>query len=331
MPIRKWAWIILPLFLLFAYVLTQFVTTSVRIKEWVDPLRPVPVTEAASKRVVLISQELDNPYWRSIGDSALAESKRVGLELDYVGPLRINAEEQLSLLEQAIASKADAILVQGTGLERSRALIDQAAEAGIPVLTLDADEPDSRRASYIGTDNREAGKQMGRLIAEAADGKAVVGVLIGTTASDSQKLRLEGLQSILSTYPGIRVAEVRTSNISRLQAASETRLMLEAHPAITDVVGLSSLDALGAMDAVESLKAEARTRIYAFDDLPDTRNAIEASKISLSLVQKPEQMGAEAIVITADLLRGISVPANRYTPVTVLAPSAAGTKGADSP
>lgn len=315
---RKKLWLTLPLFALFAYSLIQFTLASVRLGGLVKPLRPEAVVEGtAVRRVVLIPQELDNPYWRRIGNSAMDESGKLGIQLDYTGPLRIDPDEQLSLLEQAIASQADAILVQGTGLERSRTLLARAAEAGIPVLTLDADEPGSDRAAYVGTDNLEAGRLMGRLAAERSGGRGIVGVLIGTAASDSQRQRLQGLRAVLAQQAEMRIADVRISNISRLQAAGETRRLLSEHPEVTDIVGLSSLDALGALDAAEQT-GRTDIRLYAFDDLPETRQAIADGKLELSLVQQPDQIGREAIRIAGELLRGTAVSESRFTPVTIL-------------
>ncbi|WP_438432780.1 substrate-binding domain-containing protein [Gorillibacterium sp. sgz500922] len=315
---RKKLWLTLPLFALFAYSLIQFTLASVRLGGLVKPLRPEAAVEGtAVRRVVLIPQELDNPYWRRIGNSAMDESGKLEIQLDYTGPLRIDPDEQLSLLEQAVASKADAILVQGTGLERSRTLLAHAAEAGIPVLTLDADEPGSDRAAYVGTDNLEAGRLMGRLAAERSGGRGIVGVLIGTAASDSQQQRLQGLRAVLAQQAEMRIADVRISNISRLQAAGETRRLLSEHPEVTDIVGLSSLDALGALDAAEQTR-RTDIRLYAFDDLPETRQAIADGKLELSLVQQPDQIGREAIRIADELLRGTAVSESRFTPVTVL-------------
>ncbi|MEO3944774.1 substrate-binding domain-containing protein [Gorillibacterium sp. CAU 1737] len=315
---HRGVWLAIPLFVLFAVAIVQFALSSLRIQALMKPLRPETAGQTEQlHRVVLVAQELDNPYWRSIGDSAIAAGSEQGLQVDYVGPLRINPDEQLTLLERAIASKADAILVQGTGMARSVSLLKQAKEAGIPVLTLDADEPNGDRAAYIGTDNAKAGQQMGRWVAERSGDRAVIGVIIGTRASDSQKQRLEGLRSVVATHPGMRILEVLTSDISRLKAGNETRLLLTEHPDVTDIVGLSSLDALGAMDAAEQL-GRTDLRLYAFDDLPETQAAIAAGKLQLTLVQQPDEIGRVAIEQVSRLLQGDSVKGTSFTPVEVL-------------
>ena len=107
------------------------------------------------KHIVLIAQEIDNPFWRTVKLGAEEAAAQLGMKIDYMGPIRINPAEQMNLLEKSIAAKPDAILVQGIKEQRYDLLISKAIDQGIPVITIDADEPASRRLAYVGTDNWE--------------------------------------------------------------------------------------------------------------------------------------------------------------------------------
>ncbi|AIQ11998.1 substrate-binding domain-containing protein [Paenibacillus durus] len=316
---RRWSIALLILLGGFLYTLVQFIISTNRLQHQVDNLLPGQAQAVPSHRIMLISQELDNPYWRSIEQGARAAAGKYGMDFEYTGPLRINPEEQLSLLEQAIASRPSAIIVQGTGGADSKELIDRAAALGIPVVTVDADEPGSHRLFYVGSDNLTAGEEMGRLVAEAADGKGTVGVLVGTARADSQRLRLEGLRSIIASYPEMKIADVRTSDISRLQASEQTRSLLAAHPDLKAVVGFSALDGLGALDAVRQLKTN--RLLFAFDDLDETKEAVQKGLIKLTLVQQPLEMGSTAITLLHDYFQGKSVPDVSYTTIRLLGDS----------
>jgi ribose transport system substrate-binding protein len=51
-----------------------------------------------------------------------------------------------------------------TDLDAMRALIDEAAAAGVPVVTFDSDVPNSTRAAYVGTDQVFMGRTMATLL-----------------------------------------------------------------------------------------------------------------------------------------------------------------------
>lgn len=311
---RRWSISLLALTVIFLCLLLQFLFSTLRIRELVKP--PSEASNTAPRHIVLISQELDNPYWRSVEQGARAAAQQNSWELEYTGSFRINPAEQTKLLEKAIAAKADAILVQGLGDPQYRQWIDKAMDQGIAVLTVDTDEPDSKRLSYVGTDNEEAGRQMGELIAQKIGKTGSIGVLVGSTA-DSQRLRLQGLQEAIQLYPDLTITEVRTSNISRLQAEQQATELLTKHPQIQIMAGLSALDGIGIMKATERT-GRPTLNIFAFDDLQETVDGIRQCKITSSIVQQPYQIGYDAIKLLEQHWSGQAPEKQHYISTTVL-------------
>lgn len=314
---RRWNIGVLLLLIVFVYVLVQFYLSTERIRDLVTPLKASD-EDHTRLQIALISQELDNPFWRSVEQGALEAAGHFHMELQYMGPFRINAEEQMKLLEKTIASKMDGIILQGIGTGKDRLLIEKANRLGIPVITVDTDEPGSKRLAYVGTNNTYAGQEMGRLIAEDREEPVgVIGVLVGSMDAANQRLRLEGFQSVIHTYKGLSIAEVRASNISRLQAAQQAEQMLKDHPDMTYMVGFSSLDGIGMAEAVARVKPGG-VKIYAFDDLEDTLAAIKKKQIVSSIVQQPARMGYEAMSLLNQYFQGQTVRSEQYTPISVI-------------
>ncbi|MBM7567560.1 substrate-binding domain-containing protein [Paenibacillus sacheonensis] len=301
----------------FAGLLAAFALTALHTRELAGKLEPANESGQIGRvRVALISQELDNPFWRSVEQGARASAERSGMELAYMGPLRINPEEQARLFKKALLEGFDALLVQGLNDPTYAQLIAQASADGIPVVTIDADEPNSARIAYVGTDNRRAGEDMGRLVGRRAGGHGKVGILLGSEA-DNQRLRLEGFRGIAKTFPDLTVADVRFSNISRLQATEQAEDMLRKHPGMFAVIGFSALDGVGIAEAAKRAGTPG-LQIFAFDDLASTRQAIANRRITAALVQQPVRMGEEAIALLHAYLQGRTVEKLHYTATTVL-------------
>ncbi|HZG84084.1 substrate-binding domain-containing protein [Paenibacillus sp.] len=276
-------------------------------------------------RAVLVSQEADNPFWRAVERGAREAAAQGGWLLEYAGPRRIDPEEQLRLLDKAIASGADAILVQGIGDERFRRLIDDAVRRGIVVITVDTDEPGSARQAYVGSNNEQAGETVGLLVAEASRGRGAVGVLIGDERAPNQIQRLEGFRRAIARYPGLAIADVAASSISRLRAAAEAERMLREHPEIGFMVGFSSLDGIGIGDAAERAGLPL-PNIYAFDDVPETMAGIAGCRIAATIQQQPARMGELAMELARQGAAGQPLPEYNYTAADVVTadPSGAG-------
>lgn len=314
---RKWNISIVILFIIFACLLLSFLFSALRIRDLVEPLTSIAADDDTELRIVLISQELDNPYWRSIEQGARAASLTYKMQLEYVGPFRINPAEQIKLLEKAITKKADAIFIQGIDDPLYRSLIDKALASGIPVIAVDTDEPGSKRISYVGTDNVQAGKEMGELVVQASGGQGQIGVLVGDEEAHNQQLRLEGFRSVIQSYPELTIVDVRSSEISRLQAAEQAEDMLLSHPQVGYLIGFSALDGLGMLEAAKRVQSQ-EVRIFAFDDLDETKAAIAQRKLTLSIVQQPYEMGYDAVSLLHDYLNGITPPKQHFTSTFVI-------------
>jgi len=348
MSTRITTWISLILIVLFAVLLVLFFTSVYRVQQLTRSLVISPSAEQVQQqRVVLISQEIDNPFWREIEQGAQSAAAAFKLSLSYIGPTRINPEEQLRLLAKIITSKPYAIIVQGLNDPNYRALIDEAYKLGITIITIDADEQGSKRLAYVGSDSRRAGRQLGEQVAADTGGTGQIGVLMGSSAIN-QKLRLQGFKDVIAQYPGLKIIDTRTTSISKLRAVEQTTELIQQHPSLRVIVGFSALDGPGMAEAVRRMKAEPEAgganeqqaasssstaeakrppALYAFDLLPGTRDAIEQCTIAATVVQEPYEMGYEAV----KLLRGLAPeglkPANILTETTVMTRTKLGLQG----
>jgi ribose transport system substrate-binding protein len=314
---KNWTLGLIGIIFVCCYFLFQFLSSTIKIDHLVGQMEQSKVGNKPIKHVVLIAQELDNPFWRTVEKGAKEAAAQLGMKIDYMGPIRNNPSEQTKLLEKSIAAKPDAILVQGIKEKKYDLLISKAIDEGIPVITVDADEPASRRLAYVGTDNSEAGKRMGELVVKDAGGKGRIGVMIGSELADNQLLRLEGFRSIILNTPGFEIVDIRSSNISRVEAAKQTEAMLNQYPRIQTMVGFSSLDAAG---IVEGMKATNRAgiRVFGFDDLEETRQGIVQGTIRASVVQQPKEIGSKSVHLLEEFFKGSSIPVQHFTSTDIL-------------
>ena len=121
--------------------------------------------------------------------------EELGVKTKFVGPVDYDMTAMVNTLEQTIAEKPAGILVVGfdPALKPS---IDKAAEAGIPIVTLDAEVYGSKRLTFLGTGNYNAGKVGGKFLADLVGGKGKVALLTKVGQSNLEE-RIAGLQGSL--------------------------------------------------------------------------------------------------------------------------------------
>src|SRR5712691_745556 len=84
--------------------------------------------------------------------------------------------------------------------------INRAVDAGIPVVTWDADAPKSKRMAFYGVDDYKSGQIMGEEAARLLDGKGTIAIITSLGASNLRR-RLDGVQSALANHPGLKIVE----------------------------------------------------------------------------------------------------------------------------
>ena len=259
------------------------------------------VTEEYTKHFVLISEELDNEYWRLIERGAIKAAAEEDIYLEYIGPRKADNQQLLKLLDRMISVKVDGIIIQGIEGKKFADLAFKGMERGIPIVTVDTDVKSSVRKAYIGTDNFYAGQLAGRSIIENTTGEQYVGIVTGRFDAINQQERIEGFKEAVKSTDRIHIVGSEESNITQIGATQATYSLLKEHPSINVLVGMSALDGIGMVEGLHEIAPNKEVYLTAFDVLPSTIGLIRNGEIDATIAQYPEEMGYEAIQMMLEL------------------------------
>lgn len=269
------------------------------------------------KHFILIVEEYDHAYWKRVANGAMDSAKNNNISLEIVGPFRSNISEHKILLEKAVASKVDGIIIQGLDDAEETPIINKAVEKGIPVITIDTDAAQSNRFAYVGTDNFRSGYLLGRYILEQTKSSEKIGIISGVKGATNQRERVGGLVSAFKNRLDFEIVDMGYSDISRLKAAQEAVKMLREHSNITIMIGTSGLDVMGIYDAVKHQKRN-DVSIYGYDDMPETIELIQGGYVKATVVQKPYTMGLKAVDLMVDYTNGHKTLSTLHTDTKII-------------
>jgi ribose transport system substrate-binding protein len=175
--------------------------------------------------------------------------KALGVQAEYVGPAEIDANAEAVALDQAIARKPAGIAVFAWDPVLTPG-INKAMDAGIPVVTICGDAPDSKRIAFIGSSQEQLGLIGGMHVAEALGGKGKVAILSlpGTQMFDERE---QGFRDAFAKDPDIEVVQVGDTKADIAVAVSTAKAILQAHPDLAAFVGTDSTAGMGAATAVK--------------------------------------------------------------------------------
>src|SRR5277367_5955512 len=162
---------------------------------------------AKSEQYFLIATNIGLPYWQSAHAGFTRAAAEYGVTEEMRGPDTFTPTIEVDEFRAAMARKPAGILVSVADPKLMGPEINKAIAAGIPVITMDSDAPDSQRLYFIGTNNLEAGRLGGQRVAATLSGKGNV-VFLTMPGQPNLEERLKGYKDAFANYPGIKIVEV---------------------------------------------------------------------------------------------------------------------------
>jgi LacI family transcriptional regulator len=175
------------------------------------------------------------------------------------------------------------VVLKAPDVAEIEAAVSRLDDAGIPVVTLVTDLPNSARTSYAGADNRAAGETAAYLIGErfaGAAGRVLVTLSSGRFRGEEE--REIGFRRIIrERYPEIGIAEISRGHGTDTATGTLAARAIAADSTINAVYSIGG----GNRAVVEAFEAARRpVRIFVAHDLDaDNRVLLAARKISFVL------------------------------------------------
>jgi ribose transport system substrate-binding protein len=266
--------------------------------------------EQSQYRLVLITQELETPFWVRVGNGAIEEARKLGASIEVWGSYGKNQEDFLKKIEIAIDSKVDGIIVQGLDTDAFNELTKiKASFYGIPIITVANDVPmeESIRRTYVGSDQFLAGQLIAKQLLSDMGTEGSV-ILMGDSRQEYyQQQRLNGLYDILEKYPDVYTEYAETPD-TREWVIATTQDLMNKLPGVDAFVAVNA-NIAGAM--VQEIGRRAQVdpyHIYSFDDSPESMTLLMQGKIDGMIEQSPEEMGSISVNLMIEWLSGAKVP-----------------------
>ncbi|TVR66981.1 MAG: sugar ABC transporter substrate-binding protein [Spirochaetaceae bacterium] len=267
-----------------------------------QPAQTQPADGAESRMDQLYIQvsalsNLDYFYDHQLGMRMVGEE--LGVRTEYVGPAEYDMNAMISAFEQAIARRPNGIVV--VGFEPSLdAIVDKAIEEGIPVVTVDADLPTSRRLAFVGTGNYNAGFTGGNAMADLIGGSGKVALMTRPGQSNLEE-RIRGYQDALAQYPGIEIVQIADTQSDPIVAAQAAATLLQRFPDLAAIGCVEAAGGSGASTAVREAGRAGDVKIIAMDRGNEVLEGIQEGVISASIAQQTALMPYYATQILYNL------------------------------
>lgn len=245
----------------------------------------------------------------TVSQNLYQELRGYGLQYDcfveQIGSDLAASYSKEELISIAIKSKVSGIILEGDSSEETAALIKQANDAGIPVVTVMADSVGSERKSFIGLNNYSAGVEYGRLIISAAsregDSEANALVIMSSGGSNESVL-FTAIQETLQGS-GIILDSVVIESDSAFSAEEKITDVLDEYTQIPDIiVCLSDLNTRSAYQYIVDKNYVGSTTIIGYYDSDMVLEGIDRGAIAATFSVDTRQVAEYCVNALIDYI-----------------------------
>lgn len=271
------------------------------------------------KTFALIQINQQALFFNQMNEGAQAAADAAGVNL-VIFNANNDPAAQNSAIENYIQEGVDGFAVVAIDVNGIMPAVQQAAEAGIPVVAIDAILPeDGPQKAQIGVDNAAAAAELGQVVADwaAANGGAKIGV-VGALNSFIQNIRLDGFKSALEGAEGVTWADTVDGQNVQDVALSAAENLMTANPDMNAIYATGEPALLGAVAAVESQGRQADVKVFGWDLTQSAIKGIDEGYVQAVVQQDPAGMGKAAIDALVTLANGGTVERNIAVPVTIV-------------
>ena len=108
---------------------------------------------AKAVKIPVIVKDSTSPFWQIVLDGGCTAGVELGIEVPLLGPTsEADIAGQINVLEDAVSSGADAIVIAATSFEGLGGPIDEAAKS-VPIVVIDSIADSKNHSTFMTTNN----------------------------------------------------------------------------------------------------------------------------------------------------------------------------------
>lgn len=201
-------------------------------------------------------------------------------------------ESLRQILEKHIRNKVGAIAVCTMASELLKETVQKAYESEIPVFFFNTPKNlfHDKVASYIGYNQMEAGRKVGRYLSRLMRKKGKLAIIDGLPEETSME-RMSGFMEVIKECPEIEIVDIIRADWEREKARKAAERIFRSHSDVDSFFALNDEMALGITDTLEEKDKQGKVFVVGLDGTTAAKDSIREGKLTATLDTHPVEMG----------------------------------------
>lgn len=279
---------------------------------------------AGTVKVAAIIKGLDNPFFQSMQQGIDTQAKAAGVSTTVQAATSVtDTTGQADKLNGLAGQDYSCFIVNpisGTNLIQG---IAQLAAKHKTIVNIDspidaaaAKAANATPATYIGTDNVQAGQTAGQEMTKLLPAGGAVAAIGGIAGDATSNARVQGFTSGIGS--NLKVVQTVAANWDRQEALTQATNVLRAKPNLAGFFVANDDMGLGVARAVANAHLTGKVKVISVDGIKDALEAVKAGQIDAVVAQYPYAIGSMGVQACQAAAKGKTLPSNVKAPVALV-------------
>ena len=235
--------------------------------------------------------------------------------------------KQLSQVQNMIAQKYDAIIVNPVDTDATPKITKMVTDAKIPLIYVNRKPVDFAKlpagVAFVASDEKVSGTLETEHVCKLLKGKGNILVLMGELSNEAARTRTQDIEDVVKTKDcsGMKIVDKREGKWSRTAAQDITTNWLSSGIKFDAIIANNDEMAIGAINALKAAKKWTPATIVAgIDATPDALASMKAGDLKVTVFQNAAGQGSGSVDAAIKLIkkqpidRFVNVPFELVTP-----------------
>jgi len=266
-------------------------------------LFPFTIVAQVTPKIAMVTHgQLGDPFWLVVRSAAETAARQTKCDLDYRSPDHFDLAAMSHLIDEAVSSKPDGLIVSIPDVAILGPSIQAAVAAGIPVISINSGLAVSKQLGclmHIGQEDQLAGKKAGERMKES--GVKNVLILNQEVGNSGLDQRIRGFKDgFEGPFHHTQVLPVAIDFEKCRQAVND---FLSKNSEVDGIVALGPVAADPALQAIKELNKVGDVKLCTFDTSPLILNALANKQLEFAVDQQQWLQGYLPVVFLANYLK----------------------------
>jgi ABC-type sugar transport system substrate-binding protein len=236
--------------------------------------------------------------------------------------------KQLSQIQNFIAAKVDAVIVNAVDTSATAPMTKLANEAGIPIVYVNRQPADvdalGPKGAFVASNEQDSGTLETQAICKLIGGKGDILVMQGDLANQAAVQRTKDIHEVIATpeCSGMKIIDEQTAGWDPVKAQDLMTNWIAAGKKPAAVIANNDNMALGAIKAMKAAGMSTKDiPVGGIDATQEALASMKAGDLSVTVFQDAAGQGKGAVDTAIKLVKGEKVDAKVYIPFQLVTPA----------